>query len=114
MSKSQLAASYAALLLQDGGVAITSDKIQEVLDAAGINDVETYWGALMCKVFETKNVTQLLIEGGGGAGGGASGGAAGGAAGGAEEVEEEKKEEEPEEEADVGGLFDSSGGDDAW
>ena len=32
----------------------------------------------------------------------------------AEEVEEEKKEEEPEEEADVGGLFDSSGGDDAW
>jgi len=114
MSKSQLAASYASLLLQDGGVAVTSDKIADVLAAAGVTGVESYWGALMCKVFNEKNVYSLLVEGGVGAGGGGGGGAAGGAGGAAEEVEEEKKEEEPEEEADVGGLFDSSGGDDAW
>ena len=114
MSKSQLAASYAALLLQDGGVALTSDKIADVIAAAGVTGVEGYWGALMCKVFAEKSVTDLLVEGGGGAGGGGGAAGAAGGAGAAEEVVEEKKEEEPEEEADVGGLFDASGGDAAW
>ena len=67
MSKSQLAASYAALLLQDGDIEITSDKIAEVLKAANVTGVESYWGSLMCKVFAEKNVDTLLIEGGAGA-----------------------------------------------
>ena len=114
MSKGQLAASYAALLLQDGGVAITADKITQVLEAANVQTEETYWGALMCRVFEEKNVVQLLIEGGGNGGGQVAAGATGATDTAEEEEKEPEPEPEPEEEADVGGLFDASGDDAAW
>mmetsp|Transcript_7692 Transcript_7692/g.11578 ORF Transcript_7692/g.11578 Transcript_7692/m.11578 type:complete len:122 (+) Transcript_7692:84-449(+) len=102
---------YAALILQDSGADITSEKMSELISASG-NEVEAYWAPLFAGLLEKVDVNQLIMESTkvGGGGGGGAGGAAGGA--GAGEAAEEEKVEEEEEEIDVGGdaLF---GGDDA-
>ncbi|TPX06909.1 uncharacterized protein E0L32_002405 [Thyridium curvatum] len=110
MSTAELATSYAALILADDGVEITSDKIQTILKAANVQEVEPIWAQLFAKALEGKDVKDLLsnIGAGGGAAAPAAGGAAAAAGGAAEEAVEEKKEEEKEEsDDDMGfGLFD--------
>ncbi|KAI1140422.1 ribosomal protein 60S [Hypoxylon sp. FL0543] len=111
MSTAELASSYAALILADDGVEITADKLQTILKAAKIVDVEPIWTQLIAKALEGKDVKDLLsnVGSGGGAAAAGPGAAAGGAAGGAaEEAKEEEKEEEKEEsDEDMGfGLFD--------
>lgn len=111
MSTAELACSYAALVLADDGVEISADKIQALLKAAGVSDVEPIWTQIFAKALEGKDMKELLTSVGSGGGGGGPAAAAGGAAGGdaAEEAAEEKKEEEPEEESDEDmgfGLFD--------
>merc|ERR1711881_64325 len=104
MSNSELACVYAALILADDDVAITGEKIQTILKAAGV-DVEPYWPGLFAKALESCNIKDLITNVGSGVG---AAPAAGGAAPAAEEKKEEKKEE-PEEESDddMGfGLFD--------
>jgi len=111
MATSELAATYAALILADEGIEITTDKINALTQAAGV-DVEPIWAALLTKALEGKNVKELLSNVGSGGGGPAQGavssGATGGAPDAAAEKEEEKKEEEKEEsDDDMGfGLFD--------
>ncbi|PWZ02782.1 ribosomal protein 60S [Testicularia cyperi] len=110
MASSDLAATYAALILADEGLEITSEKIVQLTTAAGA-PVEPIWATLMAKALEGKDVKELLTNvGGGGAAIAAAPAAAGGAAAGgaAEEAKEEKKEEEKEEsDDDMGfGLFD--------
>ena len=106
----------AYLLLRLGGNdAPDAAAVTSVLESAGVEANADGINALIADL-EGKNIDELIEAGskklaavptgGGGGGGNSSGGAAA-----AEEVEEEKKEEEPEEEADVGGLFDASGGD---
>merc|ERR1712240_293230 len=95
MANSELACVYAALILADDDVAITGEKIQTILKAAGV-DVEPYWPGLFAKALESCNVKDLITNVGSGV------------AAAAEEKKEEKKEE-PEEESDddMGfGLFD--------
>merc|ERR1711989_36991 len=94
MANSELACVYAALILADDDVAITGEKIQTILKAAGV-DVEPYWPGLFAKALESCNVKDLITNVGSGVG---AAPAAGGAAP-AEEKKEEKKEE-PEEESD--------------
>ncbi|KAH6840655.1 60S acidic ribosomal protein P1 [Chaetomium sp. MPI-CAGE-AT-0009] len=110
MSNAELATSYAALILADDGVEITSDKIQALIKAANVVDVEPIWASLFAKALEGKDVKDLLsnVGSGGGAAAPAAGGAAAAAGGAAEEVKEEAKEEEKEEsDDDMGfGLFD--------
>jgi len=111
MSNAELATSYAALILADDGVDITADKLQTLIKAAKIEDVEPIWTSLFAKALEGKDVKDLLLNVGSGGGAAAAAPAAGGAAGGAapaEEAAEEKKEEEKEEsDEDMGfGLFD--------
>ncbi|KAI9710220.1 MAG: 60S acidic ribosomal protein P1 [Candelaria pacifica] len=112
MSNAELATSYAALILADDGVDITADKLQTLIKAASVDDVEPIWTSLFAKALEGKNVKDLLLNvgsGGGGAAAPVSGGAGGGAGDAApEEKPEEKKEEEKEEsDEDMGfGLFD--------
>ncbi|KAH3917368.1 60S acidic ribosomal protein P1 [Parastagonospora nodorum] len=112
MSTSELATSYAALILADDGVDITADKLQSLIKAAKIEEVEPIWTTLFAKALEGKDVKDLLLNvgsGGGAASAPAAGGAGGAAAGGADApAEEEKKEEEKEEsDDDMGfGLFD--------
>jgi large subunit ribosomal protein LP1 len=110
MSHAELASSYAALILADDGVEITADKLQTLIKAAGVQEVEPIWTSIFAKALEGKDVKDLLVNVGSG-GGAAAAPAAGGAAaasGDAAAPAEEKKEEEAEEsDADMGfGLFD--------
>ncbi|KAH8730164.1 60s acidic ribosomal protein-domain-containing protein [Phaeosphaeriaceae sp. PMI808] len=110
MSTSELAASYAALILADDGVDITSDKLQSLIKAAKIEDVEPIWTTLFAKALEGKDVKDLLLNvgsGGGAAAAPAAGGAGGAGAADAAPAEEEKEEEKEESDDDMGfGLFD--------
>ncbi|KAH9920147.1 60s acidic ribosomal protein-domain-containing protein [Fomitopsis serialis] len=111
MATVELAATYAALILADDGVEITSDKIVALTTAANV-EVEPIWATLLAKALEGKNVKDLLSNvGAGGAAPatGASAAAAGGAGAAAEAPKEEEKKEEEKEESDddMGfGLFD--------
>ncbi|KAK7465525.1 hypothetical protein VKT23_005499 [Stygiomarasmius scandens] len=111
MASSELASTYAALILADDGIEITSDKLVALCDAAGV-ELEPIWASLLTKALEGKNVKELLsnVGSGGGAPAAVAAGGAPAAAGGAADApkEEEKKEEEKEEsDDDMGfGLFD--------
>ncbi|KAK6337687.1 hypothetical protein TWF696_001173 [Orbilia brochopaga] len=110
MATSELAVSYAALILADDGIEITPEKLQTLLKSADV-EVEPIWTTLFAKALEGKDVKDLLLNVGSGGGAPAAGGATTAAAGGAaaaEEVKEEAKEEEKEEsDEDMGfGLFD--------
>ncbi|EXJ71599.1 large subunit ribosomal protein LP1 [Cladophialophora psammophila CBS 110553] len=113
MSTAELASAYAALILADDGIEITADKLNTLIKAAGVVDVEPIWATLFAKALEGKDVKDMLLNVGSGGGAAAAAPAAGGAAGGAAAAdeapkEEEKKEEEKEEsDEDMGfGLFD--------
>ncbi|KAJ7512828.1 60S acidic ribosomal protein P1 [Mycena galericulata] len=111
MASADLAATYAALILADDGIEITSDKIVTLTTAAKI-ELEPIWATLLAKALAGKNVKDLLSNVGSGGGapavGGAAPAAAGGAAAAAEAPKAEEKEEEKEEsDDDMGfGLFD--------
>ena len=112
-SQHELAVIYAALILQDEGIAITGEKIQAILTAAGIQ-VEPFWPSLYAKALEGVNVKDLISNissGVGSAGAGPAAAAAPAAAASAPAAaaapakKEEKKEESEDE--DMGfGLFD--------
>ncbi|KAI8934239.1 60S acidic ribosomal protein P1 [Plenodomus lindquistii] len=110
MSNSELATSYAALILADDGVDITADKLQSLIKAAKIEDVEPIWTTLFAKALEGKDVKDLLLNvGSGGGAAPAAGAASGGAAAATEDAPaaEEKVEEKEESDDDMGfGLFD--------
>ncbi|BFZ54387.1 hypothetical protein PYCC9005_001422 [Savitreella phatthalungensis] len=105
----ELAVSYAALILADEGVEITSDKLISLTQAAKV-EVEPIWASLFAKALQGKDVKDLLLNvgGGGAAPAAAAAPAAGGAAApAAEEKKEEKAEEKEESDDDMGfGLFD--------
>ncbi|KAG2139759.1 60S acidic ribosomal protein P1 [Suillus clintonianus] len=111
MASSELAATYAALILADEGIEITADKILALTDAASV-ELEPIWATLLAKALEGKNVKDLLSNVGAGGGAPAVGAPVAAAAGGAAAVEapkEEEKKEEAKEESDddMGfGLFD--------
>ncbi|KAL4076568.1 ribosomal protein 60S [Scleroderma yunnanense] len=111
MAAVELAPTYAALILADDGVEITSDKITTLINAANV-DFEPIWASLLAKALEGKDVRELLLNVGAGGGAPAVGAvSAGGAAPAAAEAEapkeEEKKEEKEESDDDMGfGLFD--------
>ncbi|PYH71444.1 ribosomal protein P1 [Aspergillus vadensis CBS 113365] len=108
MSTAELACSYAALILADDGIEVTADKLQTLLSAAKVQEVEPIWTSIFAKALEGKDIKELLTNVGS-AGPAAPAAAAGGAAAPAEAAAaEEKKEEEKEEsDEDMGfGLFD--------
>ncbi|KAK2861315.1 60S acidic ribosomal protein P1 [Arthroderma sp. PD_2] len=110
MSSAELAVSYAALILADEDIEITSDKLQTILKAAGMTEVEPIWTSLFSKALDGKNLKDILVNVGSGGGAAPAGGApaAGGAAAAdAAPAEEEKAEEAEESDEDMGfGLFD--------
>ncbi|KAI9450552.1 60S acidic ribosomal protein P1 [Russula earlei] len=111
MATTELAATYAALILADDGIDITSEKIITITNAAGA-DIEPIWATLLAKALEGKNVKELLSNVGSGGGAPAVGAPAAGpgaAPASAEAPAEEKKKEEEKEESDEDmgfGLFD--------
>ncbi|KAM0555147.1 hypothetical protein ACHAPJ_006499 [Fusarium lateritium] len=109
MSHAELASSYAALILADDGVEITADKLQTLIKAAKVEEVEPIWTSIFAKALEGKDVKDLLVNvgSGGGAAPAAGGAAAGGGAAEEDAPEEAKEEEKEESDEDMGfGLFD--------
>jgi len=64
MSNSELAVGYAALILADEGLDITSDKLITLTKSAGI-EVEAIWAQLFAKALEGKDVKDMLLNVGG-------------------------------------------------
>ena len=102
---SELAMSYAALLLHDDGAPITAESLNKIVAAAGIK-VEPFWAGLFARVLADADIKSLFTSASSGGAAAAAPAAAGGDA--AAPAAEEKKEEEPEEsDDDMGmGLFD--------
>ncbi|GLI65905.1 hypothetical protein VaNZ11_009552 [Volvox africanus] len=108
MATSELACTYAALILFDDGLEITADNITTITKAAGV-EVEAYWPSLFAKLFAKKNMEDLITNVGSGGGAPAAAAAAPAAGGAAAAAPPPKKEEkkEPSEEEDMGfSLFD--------
>ncbi|KAG8978962.1 hypothetical protein FRB93_010419 [Tulasnella sp. JGI-2019a] len=61
MTNTELASSYAALILADSKHKITPEKINAITSAAGVK-VEPIWAKLLAKVFEGKSVKDLLVN----------------------------------------------------
>ncbi|GKU88985.1 hypothetical protein SLEP1_g3188 [Rubroshorea leprosula] len=111
---SEVACTYATLILHDDGIAVTAEKIATLVKAANVS-IESYWPSLFAKLAEKRNIEDLIMNVGSGSGaapaaiaapGGGAGGAAAAAA--AAPAAEEKKEEPKEESDDDMGfsLFD--------
>merc|ERR1712070_1024086 len=70
MSTSQLACTYAALILHDDEMQISADNIKALVTAAGC-DVEAYWPPMFAKALEGKDINELLTTVSSGAAGAA-------------------------------------------
>ncbi|CUM54767.1 60S acidic ribosomal protein P1-B [Debaryomyces fabryi] len=98
--------SYAALILADAEIEITSDKLLAITKAAGAS-VEDVWADVYAKALEGKDLKELLFSFAAAAPAAASAGGAAAAAGDAPAAEEEAAEEAEESDEDMGmGLFD--------
>ncbi|KAI9181609.1 hypothetical protein LWI28_016680 [Acer negundo] len=99
MSTSEAACTYAALILHDDGIAITSEKIVQLLKAANVT-VESYWPNLFAKLAEKRDIDDLIMNVGSGGGGAVAVSAPVGGAAAAPAPAAEEKKEEPKEESD--------------
>eukprot|EP00657_Telonema_sp_P-1_P010120 TRINITY_DN4409_c0_g1_i2.p1 TRINITY_DN4409_c0_g1~~TRINITY_DN4409_c0_g1_i2.p1 ORF type:complete len:110 (+),score=39.89 TRINITY_DN4409_c0_g1_i2:220-549(+) len=104
---SQLACTYAALILHDDGMAISADNIKTLTAAAGC-EIEAYWPALFSKALENASIDDLLtsVSSGGGSAGPAAAAGDGAAEGGAAATEEKKKSSSSSDAGGGGGMFD--------
>ena len=61
--KDELVCTYAALMLHDGELEISEEKLKKVITASG-NSVEGYWPGLFAKALKGKNIAELLSNAG--------------------------------------------------
>ncbi|KNE66593.1 hypothetical protein AMAG_11714 [Allomyces macrogynus ATCC 38327] len=61
MSQSELAVTYAALILADADVAITADNLSALTAAAGI-EVEAIWAKIFAQALASTDVMGLLSK----------------------------------------------------
>ncbi|KAH7068601.1 hypothetical protein FB567DRAFT_246727 [Paraphoma chrysanthemicola] len=61
-NKAEQAVAFAALILADDSIAITPEKLQALLKAAGVEDVEPIWTTLFAKALEGKDVKDILTK----------------------------------------------------
>ena len=99
----ELAVALAALLVHEAGKEMTADRINAVLNHAGIK-VEGFWPIVMAKALANANIEDLIMNSA--AASVAAAPAAGAAAATEEAPKEEEKKEEEEEEEDFGGFGD--------
>merc|ERR1711988_72807 len=109
MANSELACTYAVLILHDSDVEINADNLNKVIKAAGVS-VEPFWPGPFASALSGVDVAGLITNIGSGVGSAPAGGAAAGdAAADAAPAEEAKKEESEEEESDSDMGFDLFG-----
>lgn len=106
-SMSNLAVSYAAVILADADVEITADKLLTLTKEAKVEDVEPIFAQLYAKALAQADKKELLTAFGATAAPAAGGEAAGDAAAAEEAPKEEAKKEESESDSDMdmGMLF---------
>jgi large subunit ribosomal protein LP1 len=61
--KDELVVTYAALLLHDGELEITEEKLNKVISASA-NSVEGYWPGLFAKALKGRNINDLIANAG--------------------------------------------------
>ena len=61
--KDELICTYAALMLHDGELEISEEKLKKVITASG-NSVEGYWPGLFAKALKGKNIADMLMNAG--------------------------------------------------
>ena len=61
--KDELVCTYAALMLHDGELEISEEKLKKVITASG-NNVEGYWPGLFAKALKGKNIADMLASAG--------------------------------------------------
>lgn len=90
----ELACTYAALILHDSGVDVSSENINTIVTSAGI-EVQPFWPNLFAKILADgeRSLDDIILNPGAVGGGAGAAPAAGGADA---AVEEEVEEEEPE------------------
>ena len=103
--RSQMACTFASLLLHDEGIELNNGNLKKVIDAAGVK-VAPYWPMLFAQALQGKDLGSFLNVSSGSAPV-QQAGTGGGNAGEAAPKEEEKpaEEEEEEEDMDLGDLF---------
>lgn len=57
----ETAVSYAALILADEGVEITTDKLQALLKAADV-EIEPIWSTIFVKALKDKDIKEILTS----------------------------------------------------
>jgi len=62
MSTSELATSYAVLMLADDGVEITADHLKQLITAAKIDKIDDIFPELYAKALEGKDVKKTMAE----------------------------------------------------
>ncbi|GMN44308.1 hypothetical protein TIFTF001_013514 [Ficus carica] len=62
---SELACTYATLILHDEGIPITAEKIATLVKEANV-EVESYWPSLFAKLANKKNIDDLILNVGSG------------------------------------------------
>ena len=94
--KDELVCTYAALMLHDGDLEISEEKLKKVITASG-NSVEGYWPGLFAKALKGRNIADMLMNAGSApAAAAAPAGGAGGADDAAAAAAAKKKKEEEE------------------
>ena len=73
--KDKMVCTYAAMLLHDGGVKVTEEKMTKLISASG-NQVEGYWPGLFAKALVGRDIDALINSTGGDAGAAVDAGAA--------------------------------------
>ncbi|CAL9730414.1 large ribosomal subunit protein P1A [Monosporozyma unispora] len=102
----ETALSYAALILADSEIEISSEKLVTLVQSANI-EIEGIWADIYAKALESQNLKDLLVNFSAGAAAPASVGGVAGAAAGEAAAEEEEEEAKEESDDDMGfGLFD--------
>lgn len=91
--KDELVCTYAALMLHDGQLEISEDKLKKVISASG-NSVDGYWPGLFAKALAGKNIGDMLMNAGSSAAAAPVAAAAGGDAGADKAAADKKKKEE--------------------
>ena len=99
----ELCCTYAALILHDEGLEVSSAQLEKLINASG-NKIDGFWLSIFSKALAGKNIGDMLA-GGAAPAGGEQQQSAGPAEQKKEEKKEEKVEEEEEEDVDMGDLF---------
>ncbi|KAL5111681.1 60S acidic ribosomal protein P1 [Taenia crassiceps] len=108
-SKSELACTYASLILADDDIEVTADKLNTLLKAANCKFVETYVTSLFANALSGRNIKDIISSTssvsvapapGASAAAAASAPQASGGATAADSAPEKKKEEEKKEESE--------------